>query len=57
MKKSPRHLGGGARRLAQIRCGIREGYPQQQQEVGTLLCERESARKAGAPRGDASAPA
>jgi NodT family efflux transporter outer membrane factor (OMF) lipoprotein len=48
----------GARVLqarAQLAVAIGQEYPQQQQAVGSLLRERESARAAGAPRGDASA--
>jgi NodT family efflux transporter outer membrane factor (OMF) lipoprotein len=47
----------GARVLqarAQLAVAIGQEYPQQQQAVGSLLRERESAREAGAPRGDAS---
>ncbi len=39
---------------AQLATAIGEEYPQQQQAVGSLLHERESARSAGAPIGDAS---
>ena len=39
---------------AQLAIAIGEQYPQQQQAVGSLLHERESARSPGAPIGDAS---
>ena len=39
---------------AQLATAIGEEYPQQQQAVGSLLHERESARSAGVPIGDAS---
>ena len=47
----------GARVLqarAQLAVAIGQEYPQQQQAVGSVLRERESARAAGAPRGNAS---
>jgi len=44
-----------AQARAQLAVAIGQEYPQTQQAVGNVLHERESARSAGAPQGDASA--
>ena len=44
-----------AQARAQLAVAIGQEYPQTQQAVGSVLHERESARSAGAPQGDASA--